>query len=180
MLGAEPFGGGEHELFGTHNKLWRIETPKYPIYLELLAINPNAKAKRARWFGLETPIRDDQIHLLGFVAGTRDIDRAVRSAPFDALSVIDVARGDLRWKFGITEDGSLLANGGLPYLIEWQNGRHPLDGIAAQNIALTKISGSDFDNLSLDWPILPDEADDRILSVELMGANGKRHSFVRS
>ena len=44
QLGVLPFGGGEHELFGTHNKLWRIETKAYPIYFELLAINSGLDA----------------------------------------------------------------------------------------------------------------------------------------
>jgi hypothetical protein len=180
MLGAAPFGGGEHDLFGTHNKLWRIETPKYPIYLELLTINPNGQPKRPRWFGLETPIDDDDIHLLGFVAGTSDIRQTVAHAPFDALTPIDVARGDLRWKFGISDDGYLLENGALPYLIEWQDNRHPLDGRAPQGILLTEIGGSALSQLSLDWPVAPKTGGSEIFSVTLQGAHGSSHRFVRS
>ncbi len=37
QLGVLPFGGGEHELFGTHNKLWRIETQATQFILSCLA-----------------------------------------------------------------------------------------------------------------------------------------------
>lgn len=178
LLGVLPFGGGEHDLFGTHNKLWRIETAKYPIYLELLAINPEGAPKRKRWFGLEQPIEDDGIHLLGFIAATTDIAADVQSSPFDGLTPIDVARGNLRWKFGITDNGELLANGALPYLIEWQDGRHPLDGREPQNIVLEALGGNALDALKCDWPCdLYSSA--AALAIRLKAANGAILEFTR-
>ncbi|MGJ8529484.1 VOC family protein [Maritalea sp.] len=153
MFGVEPFGGGEHELFATHNKLWRIETPTYPIYLELIASNPDAEPKRSRWFGLGEPFASDDIALLGFIASSSDIQTAVSKPPFDALTTIDVTRGRLSWQFGITNDGALLEDGALPYLIEWHNGLHPLDGVAGQGLQLTKLWGSAIAQLDGGWPV---------------------------
>jgi len=78
LLGVLPFGGGEHELFGTHNKLWRVETHAYPIYLELIAADPRAAPKRPRWFGLERKFVANEIKLLGFIASTQNIDGLVQ------------------------------------------------------------------------------------------------------
>lgn len=180
QLGVLPFGGGEHELFGTHNKLWRIETQTYPIYLELLAINPKAAPQRPRWFGLQTPIEGDDIQLLGFVAGTDIIAVAVAQPPFDhKLTPIDVARGDLRWKFGITKDGGLVENGALPYLIEWQDGRHPTDDIAPQGIELLRVGGAMLHQLDLDWPCEVARETTTLFEVQLRGAAGNLLHFVR-
>lgn len=180
QLGVLPFGGGEHELFGTHNKLWRIETQSYPIYLELLAINPKAVPQRPRWFGLETPIESDDIQLLGFVAGTDDIAAAVAQLPFDhALTPIDVARGELRWKFGITADGGLLKNGALPYLIEWQDGRHPVAGVAPQGIELLQVGGAMLHQLDLEWPCEVEAENRALFEIQLRGVQGRLINFVR-
>ncbi len=40
-LGIVPGPGGEHLLYGTHNRLFKIATPANPLaYLEIIAINP--------------------------------------------------------------------------------------------------------------------------------------------
>lgn len=179
QLGVLPFGGGEHELFGTHNKLWRIEAPSYPIYLELIAANPNAQPKRARWFGLEQPLVGEDIQLLGFIASTQDIDGLVQKPPFDPLVLIDVARGDLKWRFGITKNGSLLSDGALPYLIEWQGERHPLDGVVSQNIQLRAMAGKALSDFDLDWPCTVGHEEQDSLVVELVAATGQTLRFTR-
>ncbi|WP_299345934.1 VOC family protein [uncultured Maritalea sp.] len=180
QLGVLPFGGGEHELFGTHNKLWRIETADYPVYLELIAANPKAEPKRARWFGLEKPFLSEDIQLLGFIASTQNIDGLVQKPPFDLLDVIDVTRGVLNWRFGITKDGALLDDGALPYLIEWQGGRHPLDGVAPQHIELKSMAGKALDGLDLNWPCMLARGGAQALSVELIAANGETLRFKRA
>ena len=51
-LGVSLSPGGEHPLFGTHNRLLSLGTG----YLEVIAVNPDAPAPtRPRWFGLDTP-----------------------------------------------------------------------------------------------------------------------------
>ena len=42
--------GGEHKMFGTHNRLFRLSD----VYLEVIAINPNAVPfQQPRWFDLD-------------------------------------------------------------------------------------------------------------------------------
>ena len=41
-----------------------------------------------------------------------------------------MSRGDLRWLFGIPDDGRLLAGGVVPYLIQWLTQTHPADVVA--------------------------------------------------
>ena len=57
-LGITPAPGGEHELYGTHNRLFKIATPTFPLaYLEIIAINPEAvrpaKKRPTRWFDMD-------------------------------------------------------------------------------------------------------------------------------
>jgi len=57
-LGITPNAGGEHENYGTHNRLFKIATPRYPMaYFEIIAINPAASAQKRnankRWFDLD-------------------------------------------------------------------------------------------------------------------------------
>ena len=59
-LGITPAAGGEHEKYGTHNRLFKIATPAFPVaYLEIIAINPDAviekKPPPTRWFDLDNP-----------------------------------------------------------------------------------------------------------------------------
>jgi len=178
-LGVLPFGGGEHDLFGTHNKLWRIETPSYPIYLELIAANPNAEPKRPRWFGLGEPLDGDQIKLLTFIASTTNINKSASAPIFDELEVIDVSRGELRWKFGLTKDGTLLSNGALPYLIEWQGSFHPLDGVEPQGLSLTFFAGTELGSLNLDLPIGVSDSADYKLKIGLCTARNEFIEFLR-
>lgn len=43
-FGRHPGPGGEHPQYGTHNRLLKIATPANPLaYLEIIAVNPNAK-----------------------------------------------------------------------------------------------------------------------------------------
>ena len=51
-LGITPNAGGEHEKYGTHNRLFKIATPRYPMaYFEIIAIHPVAICKhRKGWW----------------------------------------------------------------------------------------------------------------------------------
>ena len=43
ILGITPEAGGEHPQFGTHNRLFKIATPTFPlVYFEIIAIKNNA------------------------------------------------------------------------------------------------------------------------------------------
>ncbi len=157
ILGADPIGGGKHPLFGTHNALWRIETSSYPIYLEVIAIDYDAiTPARSRWFGLDDSLVQDRIKnkpsLLTFIANTTDIIKASKNMPQDIGKPIKVSRDNLSWKFSLLDDGSLIDNGALPYLIEWPKGAKPVDNMAGQNIRLLSMGGARLSELDMDFP----------------------------
>ena len=60
-LGVTPGPGGEHPLFGTHNRLLSVAAAAFPLaYLEIIAINNEAASAgtagatgRKRWFDMD-------------------------------------------------------------------------------------------------------------------------------
>ncbi|MCF4099926.1 VOC family protein [Maritalea mediterranea] len=150
-FGVAPFGGGEHDLFATHNKLWRLDAPNYPIYLELIAINPAAEPQQARWFGLDAcDFSDSSILPIGMVARCVDIVTAVQQFGPDHYDVLALSRGDLHWKFAV-ERSDYCFPSQYPNLIEWEEA-HPLDGVASQGLTLEQVVWPQNLALDLDWP----------------------------
>jgi hypothetical protein len=164
-LGITPGPGGEHPLFGTHNRLFKIATPASPLaYFEIIAIN--SEATRAlntvakRWFDMDNEALQAAVTiapcLVHFVANTADV-QAARSA----LSALGIDRGPaleasrhsrkglLQWQITVREDGQRLFNGTLPTLIQWgkQGAAEPLrlhprnslprSGVTLQSIRVT-------------------------------------------
>jgi Glyoxalase-like domain len=134
-LGITPGPGGEHKLFGTHNRLFKIATPTHPLaYFEIIAINSaaacalNTGAKR--WFDMDNEALQAAVavepRLVHFVVNTHDV-QAARSV----LSALNIDRGPaleasrhsrkglLQWQITVREDGQRLFNGTLPTLIQW-------------------------------------------------------------
>jgi hypothetical protein len=150
-LGVTPEPGGEHVLMGTHNRLLRVATPRYPrAYLEIIAINSAAKVPaRRRWFDLDDP--DLQHHLrrqprlVHFVAATADAAAALKR-----LGRLGIERGPLvaaeratpagllRWQISVRRDGQRLFYGGLPTLIQWGE-MHPADAMPEAGLALQSL-----------------------------------------
>jgi hypothetical protein len=139
--------GGEHALFGTHNRLFKIATPKFPMaYFEIIAINPEAvRPKKTttlhpnRWFDLDNPELQKSIskepRLIHFVASTPDIKAArmaLRMEGIDRGPAIHAERqtnkGILHWQISVRSDGQRLFDGALPTLIQWgkQDATEPL------------------------------------------------------
>lgn len=150
-FGFEPASGGEHPLMGTHNRVFRIDTPRFPrAYFEIIAINPAAADPgRTRWFDLD----DAQLRaalaqgpsLVHFVASTNDAQAAIEA--LDALGIdcgelLAVERptpaGVLRWKISVRPDGRRLFDGTLPTLIEW-GPLHPCDPLPASGVSLQAL-----------------------------------------
>jgi len=134
-LGITPQAGGEHEQFGTHNRLFKIATPRYPMaYFEIIAINPDASAQNRRankrWFdldddGLQASIAQ-QPALIHFVVSTTDIQFASNTWTAQGLDVGSVVhanrrtgKGILNWQITVRDDGQRLFDGTLPTLIQW-------------------------------------------------------------
>jgi hypothetical protein len=150
-LGVVPAAGGEHPLMGTHNRLLRTSTERYPrSYFEIIAINPAAPApKGARWFDLDDPVLRQAVRrqprLVHFVARTDDATAALES-----LQRLGIERGPLRqaerptpsgllrWQMSLRPDGQRLFHGGLPMLIEW-GGVHPSDNMGDSGLALQSL-----------------------------------------
>jgi Glyoxalase-like domain len=113
-LGITPEMGGEHPQFGTHNQLFKIATPNFPLaYFEIIAIKNNAinnvannaantsaidkntsssKDSKARWFDMDDAVLQAAIakepRLVHFVAQTDDIQ-----ASRTALKALGIDRG---------------------------------------------------------------------------------------
>ncbi len=109
-LGVALSPGGKHPHMGTHNRLLSLGPG---AYLEVIAIDPDASAPdHPRWFGLDGfsgPPR-----LVGWVARAADLDRALAAAPKGAGVATDLARGDLRWRMGISPGGVMPFDATLP------------------------------------------------------------------
>jgi hypothetical protein len=168
-LGITPAAGGEHEKYGTHNRLFKIASPKHPLaYFEIIAINPNAPAPKgsvARWFDMDDKALQKAVaeepRLITFVASTDDIKsarHALRTHGIERGQIVHASRksskGMLNWQITVREDGERLFNGCLPTLIQWgkpeatdplrlhPRNSLPRSGVTLQSIAITHPSGA--------------------------------------
>jgi Glyoxalase-like domain len=161
-LGITPGPGGEHPLFGTYNRLFRIATVNFPrAYFEIIAINSGAaraiKSPAKCWFDLDSQALQDAIksspRLVHFVANTQDVRQAsaaLQAKGIDRGPVVQANRmtpnGLLQWQITVREDGQRLFNGGLPTLIEWgaldeapSVAAHPANGMPDSGVSLLKL-----------------------------------------
>ena len=134
-LGITPGPGGEHTLYGTHNRLFKVASPANPMaYVEIIAIDPKAvRPKRAcptRWFDMDNPALQKAVakepRLVHFVVNTPDIRAArmaIRMQGIDRGPAISASRrtnrGTLNWQISVRADGQRLFDGCMPTLIQW-------------------------------------------------------------
>lgn len=163
-LGLPLAGGGAHALMGTHNRLLGLGD----LYFEVIAIDPAApKPPHPRWFDLDRfggPPR-----LTNWICRT-DLDQT----PPEAGRVLDVARGDLRWRMAVPEDGVLPMGGTYPALIQWLGDLHPTGRLpdSGARLALLEIATPDPGALRA---ALPGLADRRVVFTQ--GAPAFRATF---
>ncbi|GAA0294403.1 VOC family protein [Rhodovulum strictum] len=120
-LGVRLAPGGRHAAMGTHNRLLRLGPG---FYLEVIAIDPEAPAPgRPRWFDLDRFAGPPR--LTNWIARCDDLEAALARAPTGSGRPMDLARGDLRWRMAVPEDGRLPFDGLFPALIDWQGAAHP-------------------------------------------------------
>lgn len=138
-----PFGG-EHDQMGTHNHLMQIGDG---IFLELIAINPNAnppKAPQQRWFDLNNPNLQNQLKqapkFVTWVARTANIKAETHNLDLNIGGIHQVTRGNLNWQITIPKDGKLTEHGLFPTLIEWQNNQTPAANMANLGIKLKSFT----------------------------------------
>lgn len=155
-LGVVPGPGGEHALFGTHNRLLRLHSARAArAYLEIIAINPQARPKRPaplqRWFDLDDPALQARLaqhgpQLVHWVASVPDIDAAsqkLHALGIERGPVLTASRptpaGLLQWRITVRDDGQRLFDGALPTLIQWGD-HHPADTLPPCGLALRSLS----------------------------------------
>ena len=168
-LGISPGPGGEHEKYGTHNRLFKIATPQFPLaYFEIIAINPQAvipkRAQVPRWFDMDDAAVQKAVaqgpRLIHFVSSTEDVKAArhlLRTQGIERGQVVQASRksrkGTLNWQITVREDGERLFNGCLPTLIQWgkpeatdplrlhPRNSLPRSGVTLQSLAVSHPSG---------------------------------------
>jgi Glyoxalase-like domain len=155
-LGISPGPGGEHPLMGTHNRVFSIASPTFPLaYFEIIAIHsgaPNARSAWARrWFDLDDPELQAQLtksgpRLVHFVARTAHADAGVRALArlgLDRGQLLPASRptpqGLLSWKITVRQDGQRLFYGALPTLIEW-GAAHPGHSMPYSGVVLRSLA----------------------------------------
>ena len=174
-MGAPTVPGGKHVLMGTQNRLMALSGG---AYLEVIAVDPDAPPPaRPRWFGLDSPATRARLEagpaLIHWVVRTDDID-AARAAFADLVGdVLDLGRGEYRWRIGVPADGSLPAAGAFPTLIQWQGERHPCAALPASGCRLDRLTircpGAVARGASLRALGLPEEAPVRFADGEATG-----------
>ena len=131
-LGQPPGPGGRHAAMGTHNRLIGLADG---TYLEAIAIDPGAPdPSRPRWFDLDRFAGEPR--LTNWIVRVDDLDAAVAAFP-EAGRVMELARGDLRWRMAVPDDGRLPYGGAFPALIEW---RTDPPSLAPTDLALTRLT----------------------------------------
>lgn len=115
-LGVSLLPGGQHARFGTHNRLLGLADG---LYLEVIAVDPDATSDGPRWFDLDNfsgPPR-----LANWICEPNDFDAALAHG----MRSVPMQRGDLRWDMGAPIDGSLPMGGGFPTLLQWHTETPP-------------------------------------------------------
>ena len=161
-LGVTPGPGGEHTLYGTHNRLLKIATPSNPMaFLEIIAIDPNAvrpkKASPTRWFDMDSPALQKAVaiepRLVHFVVNTPDLKAARMALRMEAIDrgpaiygSRRTSKGVLNWQISVRADGQRLFNGALPSVIQWGKPEateplrlHPRNTLARSGVTLQSL-----------------------------------------
>lgn len=164
-LGMTPGPGGEHKLFGTHNRLFKIATPANPMaYCEIIAINstaaPAIKPAAKRWFDMDNADLQAAVavapRLVHFVANTPDVQAAcaaLAALHIDRGPALEASRhsrkGLLQWQITVRADGQRLFNGMLPTLIQWGKPDaaepmrlHPRNSLPRSGVTLQSITAT--------------------------------------
>lgn len=191
-LGITPGPGGQHALMGTHNRLFSIASPAFPLaYFEIIAIDPTAPAPaRRRWFDMDDPGLQERVRRQGpqlahWVARVGDAQAAVASLlslGVDRGEVLQASRptpaGLLQWQITVRDDGQRLYEGCLPTLIQW-GAVHPAAAMPASGVTLVsfELQHPQADTLataccSLGWPNLPVRAGPARLRARLQAPEG--------
>lgn len=141
-LGVRLPAGGSHPSMATHNHLMQLGEQSY---LEVIAINPQAAAPAwPRWFELDQGLLraaiEQQPRLITWVMNTGNLQRLRQSAGFDIGKPTLLSRDQLSWEIALTDDGRLLADGLLPYCLQWHSSPHPSKAMADLGCRLKSLT----------------------------------------
>lgn len=133
-LGVPLQAGGQHQVFGTHNRLLGLADG---LYLEAIAIDPAATPERSpRWFDLDsfsgTP------RLTNWICRATGLPALLDRLPDGAGTPVSLTRGDLVWDMAVPVDGKLPFDNVFPALIEWHSD-HPAPRLEQQGCALRRL-----------------------------------------
>lgn len=157
-LGLRLQSGGEHSHFGTHNLLLGLEDG---LYLEVIAIDPAAPAPSyPRWFDLD---RFSGVpRLRNWICAVDDLDAVLMRHP-RAGRPVALARGDLRWRMAVPEDGILPMDNLFPALIQWQGAVHPATRLPPSGARLVRLVISHPEVATLQTWLGPELSDGRVV-----------------
>jgi len=136
-LGVDVPKGGRHPQMGTHNHVLRLGD----VFLEVIAVDEAAdRPAQPRWFGLDDgrTVRREWAcgrRLRAWVARSDHLEATLDALDLDARPM-EISRGERRWRFGVTSDGALPADGALPHVIEWGAGGPAVDSMPDTGCAL--------------------------------------------
>ncbi len=141
-LGVTLPAGGVHKTMGTHNHLMQLGMQSY---FELIAINPAGEIPQSpRWFNLDQALLrqalSDEPRLITWVMNTDNLQQLKQSAGFDIGKPTALSRDNLSWEIALTDDGRLLADGLLPYCLQWHSSPHPSTGMADLGCQLNSLT----------------------------------------
>lgn len=164
-LGIDIPPGGHHPLMGTHNHLLRLGDG---LFLEVIAPDPAAfPPARARWFGLDQPAARAALarspRLWTWVARCPDLETALRDVEGAAGPAVRVSRGELSWRIGVPDDGSMPFEGAFPTLIEWPDGPHPASRMPDLGCSLRRLTVQHPQAARIATQLAPHFTDDRVV-----------------
>ncbi len=133
-LGVPLQPGGEHAVFGTHNRLLGLADG---LYLEAIAIDPEATPQRQpRWVDLDR--FEGAARITNWICRSSDLDSTLAALPVDAGAPVSLTRGDLSWQMAVPNSGILPYDNIFPALIQWQ-GPHPAPRLTQQGCSLRRL-----------------------------------------
>ncbi|AXI48950.1 polyphosphate kinase [Sulfitobacter sp. SK012] len=157
-LGVPLQPGGVHAVFHTHNTLLGLSDD---LYLEAIAVNPDApKPDRARWFDLDR--FSGLPRLTNWICRCDDLEAALALLPAGFGKPVDLARGDIRWRMAVPQNGVLPFDNCAPALIEWQSDAHPTGRLQQQGCSITNLEVSHPESGELEALLAPFLKDARI------------------
>lgn len=156
-LGVPMASGGAHPQMGTHNRLLSLGPA---AYLEVIAVNPDApRPDHARWFDLD--YFTGNARLTNWVVRVPDLSEALYRAPEGTGDILQLQRGDYRWKMAVPDDGRLPFSGCAPGVLSWQSA-DPAPSLPDHGLRLTALEINHPEAEALSVALLPLVNDDRV------------------